>query len=810
MKHLRLLIFSLMILVGPAVFADPVRVVSNIDFNWYFHIGDLAGAENDTTDYASWRKLDVPHDWTIEQEYSEKNRRENAFLPGGIGWYKKEIEWNPAWEGKKVYIEFDAIYTNSTVWLNGHLLGNRPQGYQGINYELTPYLKKGKNVLTVKVDNSLMPSSRWYQGAGIYRHVNLIITNNIHVARFGTWVSTPVAERNRAVVAVQTDVRNYTGDKRNVTVRSVISDNAGNQVAQASSELFIPFDQGYAEDTLEVLNPSLWSPDTPAMYSLKTVVECDGKVVDEVVTSFGIRKIEFGADFGFKLNGERMKMKGVCLHQNMGAAGSALTDDMWYRRLCQLKEMGCNAIRTSHYAYAPEFYRMCDEMGFMVVDEPWDGWFHWYGCHKAEFDYTIYFLDWWEQDLEEFIKRDRNHPSVMIWCIGNEVWGWDRHQYLQWKIVDTFHKLDPSRPTVQAHTQKLYPDLAGFNADGENIGDIEKFHKEQPDKVAVGTEIPHNRQTRGVYRSVGSYNSWNKPDNFKPEELKRLFPVDSYTEEEVFPEFDNHYASSYDNQPRRITHRKQWQRTRDFDFMAGEFLWTGFDYLGESWGWPGRTNNFGIIDLAGFPKDTYYLYQSLWTEKPMVHILPHWTWPGKEGKQIPVVVYTNGDSAELFYNGKSLGRKEIDKQETMQLLWMVPYQPGTITAVAYKDGKKVATAEHVTAKEPAKIRLSADRKVISTKTREVVYVTADIVDSKGNFVPYANNHITFDVSGPYKLVGVENGDIIDMSPHKVLDRKAFMGKVLLILQATGKEGMLKVSATSDEGLKSNTVTVRCE
>ena len=794
---------------GNAVFAAAPRTVTNFDFDWYFHLGDLAGAENRMTDYSTWRKLDVPHDWTIEAEYSENNRRENAFLPGGIAWYKKEIEWQPEWEGKQVGIEFDAIYTNSTVWLNDHKLGNRPQGYQGINYDLTPYLNKGKNILTVKVDNSLMPSSRWYQGSGIYRHVHLIVTEKIHVARFGVWVHTPEVGPDKAQVAIETDVRNQSGSPQSVRVISVITDRDGNEVARGASEAPIDWKQALVTDTLTVLRPELWSPETPNLYTLKTIVENKGVGGDEGTTPFGIRKLEFGADFGFKINGKRMKMKGVCLHQNMGAAGSALTDDMWYRRLVQLKEMGCNAIRTSHYAYAPEFYRMCDEMGFLVVDEPWDGWFHWYGCHKAQYDYTIYFLDWWERDLEEFIKRDRNHPSVAIWSIGNEVWGWDRHQYLQWKIVDTFHKLDPTRPTVQAHTQKLYPDLAGFNADGENIGDIEKFHKEQPAKVAVGTEIPHNRQTRGVYRSIGSYNSWNQPDNFKPEEKAKLFPVESYTEKEVFPEFDKHYASSYDNQPRRITHRKQWQRTRDFDFMIGEFLWTGFDYLGESWGWPGRTNNFGIIDLCGFPKDSYYLYQSLWSDQPMVHILPHWTWPGKEGVEIPVVVYTNGDSAELFFNGRSLGRKTIDKQEEMQALWLVPYQPGTISAIAYKDGKKIAQTSHKTAAQPAAVRLSADRKSISTAKREVVYITADITDARGNFVPYANNPLKFEVTGPYKLVGVENGDIIDTNPHKVLDRKAFMGKALLILQATGEKGTLTVKANSP-GLQSNSVKIKCE
>lgn len=792
-----------------AIGANGQRAVINIDSGWYFHLGDLEGGEKQGVDYSAWRNLDVPHDWTIEAGYSETNRRENAFLPGGIAWYKKEIEWRPEWEGKKVYIEFDGVYKNSTVWMNGVRVGHRPQGYQGINYDLTPYLRQGVNIMSVRVDNSLMPSSRWYQGSGIYRHVNLTVTEKIHVSRYGTWVHTPVAEMELAVVAVETSVDNFSGGTADLRIVTAIVDGTGREVACSIAEGPVEYRNGAFRDTLRIDYPERWSPDTPNLYELHTAVEHNGIIIDRVVTPFGVRKTEFGPDFGFRLNGESVKMKGVCLHQNMGAAGSALTDDMWERRLTQMKEMGCNAIRTSHYPYSPGFYRLCDRMGIMVVDEPWDGWFHWDGCHKAQYDYTVDFLEWWETDLPEFIMRDRNHPCVMIWCIGNEVWGWERHQYLQWKIVDMFHRMDPTRPTVQAHTQKLHTDLAGFNADGENVGDIERFRREQPGKAAVGTEIPHNRQTRGVYRSVGSYNSWNNPDNFKPEELARLFPVESYTEQEIFPEFDPHYASGYDNQPRRITHRKQWQRTRDFDFMAGQFLWTGIDYLGESWGWPGRTNNFGIVDLAGFPKDSYYLYQSLWTEEPMVHILPHWTWPGKEGVEIPVVVYTNGDTVELLLNGRSLGRKPMDRKDEMQAMWLVPYAPGTITAVAYAAGREVARTSHTTASKPAAIRLTADRRSIDTEKREVVYITADIVDSRGRFAPGADNRIKFEVSGPYKLVGVENGDIIDLSSHKTLERRAFMGKALLILQATGKKGALTISASGD-GLRSNRVEVICE
>lgn len=786
------------------VYGQGGRSVENIDRDWYFHKGDVTGGESNNVDYSTWRKLDVPHDWTIEEEYSQKNGRENAFLPGGIAWYKKEIEWRDEWAGKEVEIEFDAIFTNSTVWLNGNLLGNRPQGYQGINWRLTQYLKPGKNILTVKVDNSLMPSSRWYQGAGIYRHVWLIEHGKTYVDRYGVWARTLAVDGGQARVVVETTVATRLMERSSVEVRTELR--GAGQCVSSQKNLDIVWEKSSVADTLTVISPELWSTENPNMYEIVTQVVKDGKVLDEVATPFGIRTMEFSSVSGFSLNGVGMKMKGVCLHQNMGAVGSAMTEDIWERRLEKLKDMGCNAIRTSHYAYSPEFYDLCDRMGFLVVDEPWDGWFYWYGCHKAKYDYTIYFLKWWKTDLEEFIKRDRNHPCVAVWSCGNEVWGWDKRQYLQWEIVDMYHRLDPTRPTVQAYAQGQYIDLAGFNADGENIGDLENFHNNKPGMVALGTEIPHNRQTRGVYRTIGSYNSWDKADKFSDKEREKLFPVESYTEEEVFTDFDPHYASGYDNQPRRITHRKQWQRTRDFDFMVGQFLWTGYDYLGESWGWPGRTNNFGIIDLAGFPKDAYYLYQSLWTEKPMVHILPHWTWPGKDGVEIPVVAYSNCDEVELFLNGKSLGRKVMDKKEEMQIVWKVPYRPGTVRAVAYRDGRKCAETVRKTAGAAYSVRLTVDRKEISLGGREHVFVTADIVDRKGTLVPMAGNMINFQVDGPYKLVGVENGDIIDMSPHKVLYRNAFMGKALLILQADKGTGIIKVSAESD-GLKKGSAEI---
>lgn len=782
-----------------------IRSVQNIDFDWFFHRGDLENGES--ADYSQWRKLDVPHDWSIEEDYSETNRRENAFLPGGIGWYKKEINYDHSWDGKKVYIHFDGVYSHSTVYLNGVKLGYRPSGYIGFSYDLTPYLKSGKNVLSVRVDNHLEPHARWYAGSGIYRHVFLVVKNKVHVEQDGVWVIPILAEDGRAQIDVEVSLKNELDEwKTPYTVRETIVDANGNEMATAVVDGIFSYDKATAKSRLSFDSPKLWSPETPNVYYLKTIVSSHGEVVDSVVNLFGVRTLEYLPQEGFKLNGVNMKIKGVCMHQSMGAIGTAFNDDVWRQKLLQLKEMGCNAVRTSHYPFAPEFYEMCDTLGLMVLDEPWDGWFNWYGCHKSTYDSSYYFLDWWEQDLTDFIKRDRNHPCVIMWSLGNEVWGYDRHMYLQYRMNKMFHDMDPTRPTTQAYATDKYIDIAGINANGEKKGDLQKFYKSHPNMLAVGTEIPHTRQTRGVYRTIGAYDSWDGPED-KGADIVNHFPVTSFTEKELFTGINPHYASSYDNQTRQISVREQWKQTRDNHFFIGQFIWTAFDYLGESWGWPGRTNNFGIIDLAGFPKDHYYLYQSLWSDKPMVHILPHWTHPGKEGVEIPMVVYTNGTSAELFLNGRSLGKKVMDKDE-LQLVWNVPYTPGRISVVAYEGNKKIAEKSVVTAEEPAKLSMTLSKDCIKANRRDMVFVAVDVVDKNGNFVPYANNEIEFEVSGSYKLIGVENGDILDVSNQKQLKRKAFMGKVLLMLQATDEAGTIVVKAKS-MGLLPETKTIQC-
>ncbi|MDR0510700.1 MAG: DUF4982 domain-containing protein [Rikenellaceae bacterium] len=803
-------------LFGAEAAPDAGRTVTNLDFEWYFFKGEVADGQSDATYFSTWRRVDVPHDFSIEGPYNRDYQGGNrmGFLPGGVGWYKKTLEWDVAWGGKRLYLEFDGVFMNSTVWVNGVEAGFRPNGYLTFGYDVTPMVKKGRNIITVRVDNSRQPAARWYTGSGVYRPVNLIVTSDIFVPQSGTYVTTPKVTPQAAEVDARIEICNRSGNVAQVEAICVVRNAAGNEVARSRRTVELKNGDNVLDERLTVPWPDMWSTESPKVYSLSTIIEKEGRRMDNYTTTFGIRTIEYDVDNGFRLNGVPTKLKGVCIHQDASPAGTAVVGDILHRRLRILKEMGCNAIRTTHHPFSTEFYMMCDTMGFMVMDEPWDGWFQWKGSNKAAYDYGYYFLDWWETDLREFIRRDRNHPCVVMWSMGNEVWNWESHQYLQLKINETFHKLDPTRPTTQAWALGVYLDIVGFNANGEGRGDLERFHREQPRKVAVGTEIPHTRQTRGVYRTLTSYNGFDTPpppgreDATSAGDPDVLFPIPNLAPTELFPEFDLKYASSYDNHTRKISVRDEWKQVRDNTFFIGDFRWTGFDYLGESWGWPARTNNYGVIDLAGFPKDGYFLYKSFWSDKPMVHILPHWSWPGKEGAAIPVVAYTNCEEAELFLDGRSLGRKPMDP-DVLQIVWRVPYRAGTLKAVAYKGGKAVAVTEVSTASGPAAVRLTSDRKSMRANRRDVAHVEVEIVDAKGRLVPQADNLVEFEVDGPCKLIGMENGDILDHNPQQALSGKAFMGKTLLMLQAADKAGTLVITGKS-KGLKSCTLTMKID
>jgi len=797
--------FLLLLLSCQQADPDKPRLRIPLDFDWSFQLGDMEGAEKVAFDDASWRTLDLPHDWSIEGNYNESNPGgiAGAFLPAGIGWYRKIIDIHNIDDEDQYFIEFDGVYMNSDVWINGKHLGKRANGYIGFSYDLTPFLKNGENVLAVRVDHSKVPSGRWYTGSGIYRHVWLTKTKNIFIPQWGTTIETKLPDLNRAELSLKIQLNNGSGVRQKVLVESVLKDRLGNRIARDKSKIKLG-ENAQLTQHFEVKKPDLWSPDHPDMYSIETRVSVNGRVLDEYQTPMGIRSIELRGSEGFFLNEKSIKFKGLCNHHDAGPVGSAVPDDVLLRRLKLLKEMGCNALRTTHNPYSPEFYTMCDTMGFLVMNEAFDGWWD----AKADYDYGIYFEEWWQTDLADFIRRDRNHPSVVIWSIGNEVHGFSAAQ--QKEIVDFVKLLDDSRPVTQGRGYSApHIDIAGFNGHGEYKGMLEEYHTDFPDRAIIGTELTHTLQTRGVYRTKTWYRTkdnpapWEKPEDFKRMEA-RVVKIPDLSEEEVFKGVNPKYQSSYDNSIVRVGARDSWKQVEEHDYYLGNFRWTGFDYLGESFGWPARTANFGIIDLAGFPKDHYYLYQSLWSEKPMVHMLPHWTHPGKEGVKIPVVIYTNCQSAELFLNNRSLGEQQMGEDD--QLVWLVPYEAGQIKVVAKNGGEEICKKSYTTAGEATGINLIADRKSIRNNRSDVVHIEAQLRDEDGIMLPDANHMIEFEISGPAKLLGVENGDILDLAPHKVNYRKAFKGKCLLIIQATGEAGEIEINAKSDH-LMSGSVNI---
>ena len=773
--------------------AESPRSVQDFDFDWKFVQEDAGGAEKPDFNDRAWRVLDIPHDWSIEGEYRESNPTGGrcGYLPSGIGWYRKAFEQPSAWKGKRVSVLFDGVYMDSTVWLNGQKLGGRPYGYISFGCDLTEGLQPGRNVLAVRVDNSKEQSSRWYHGCGIYGHVSLVATEPVHVGQWGTFVTTPTASAAQATVKVRTELANETSSEATGRLVSRVLDPDGKQVAESASEQKLAAGKTVpCEQEISVGPPKLWSPDSPSLYTLKSIVYRDGRIVDEYDTSFGIRTIRWDANTGFWLNDKQTKLKGMCEHHDGGPIGAAFPDKLLESRLLLLKDMGCNAVRTSHNPRTPSFYDLCDRLGIMVMDEIFDGW-----QRKASADYGArFFKEWWQCDVADWVRRDRNHPSVVIWSIGNETGKSDSHG-----ITPLIHKLDDTRPTTGGSVFEGV-DVIGLNAPGEITSNLLKIRAENPDKAIVLSEEPHTLQTRGYYRVV----TWWRDKGRHREE----FPP--YGTQEIFSGGHPRYSSSYDNCGVRICARDCWNRTALTPWITGEFRWTGFDYLGEAsfigGKFPARIWNFGIIDLAGIPKDHYFLYQSFWSNKPMVHLLPHWTHPGLDGKVIPVVAYSNSEEVELFLNGKSLGRRKPEPQG--DFVWQVPYSPGELKAVAYRQGKTVAQKTFRTAGDPGRIRLETDADNLKADRRDLATVQFSVTDDAGVMVPSADDRLDFKVIGPVRLRGYENGDPVDITPHQVSWRKVFYGLGRGFFQATDQPGDVEVAAAAVLGNRTFTTTTR--
>ena len=774
-------IFVCLAVIANIGFASPQE--QKLTFDWKFNLSATsetaeANAADPGFDDKDWESVRVPHDWSIVGEYAKDNPSggQGGYLPTGVGWYRRAIQIDEPDPTKQYLLLFDASFMNTEVWLNGQKIGGRPYGYVSFYFDISPHLQAGRNLLAVRLDNEQAPNARWYPGCGIYGDVTLIVKNKINFDQWGTFVTTPSVSQDQATVAVQFMLNNGSKRAEQAVIETVVLDSTGAQVAATSKAVELGTDQTSTDVTMEIPSPSLWSPEQPALYRLVSSLKVDNEIVDTNETRFGIRSLRFDSREGFFLNGKSTKLKGVCEHSDAGLVGSAIPEKVLRRRLRILKDMGCNAIRVSHNPRRPIFYELCDEMGLMVMDELFDGW-----GGKTRHDYgRQHFKEWWKADVRDWVKRDRNHPSVIMYSIGNETGIKDKHN-----ITGEVKKYDTTRPTTGG-SLFFGVDVAGFNAPGGTPGILEKFHEENPDKPVVLTEVPHTLQTRGFYRTL----TWWRNRSIM------INPFPAYNDKQIF--FDGHprYSSSYDNCGVRITARTCWKRTKETPWIMGEFRWTGFDYLGEaSFGggkWPARIWNFGIIDLCGFPKDHYYFYQSQWTSDPMVHILPHWTHDGMEGVEIPVVAYSNCEEVELFLNDQSLGRQP--PRELLDFVWKVPYAAGTLKAIGYVDGKIAASTHFNTAQAPTTIELTADNQDLASDQFDISHLTTTIKDADGNFVPWACNRIDYKIEGPVNLLGFDNGDPVDVTRHREKYRRTFNGLSLGIFQSTSESGPAEVTA----------------
>ena len=795
-----LFLFSFFI-SAPLLFAQPGRKQQLFNDSWRFSLNNAGAWQSVQKDDSHWRVLNLPHDWSIEGDFSKDHPATpgGGALPGGVGWYRKSFTVPLADKGMLISLEFEGIYHRSEVWINGHYLGRRPNGYISFRYDLTPYLKYGtsKNLIAVKVDNSQQPNSRWYSGSGIYRNVWLITTPQVHVARYGSFITTPRVSTEEATVSIQTQVTNG-GQRpaRVATLETTVLDPHGKEVGKTRSEKRLaPGGGAEFRQSLKIAAPELWSVLQPSLYRAVSRVYVDGKAGDRYETRFGIRDFKFDVAKGFFLNGEPLKIRGVCNHHDLGALGTAFNRRAAERQLQILKEMGCNGIRTSHNPPAPELLDLCDEMGFIVMDEAFDIW----KKQKNPFDYHLDWDQWHRKDLEDLIKRDRNHPSVFIWSVGNEIqeqWGDEKKgdttgRVIARELVSIVRSLDTTRAITSANNEiNVWNNLLKSNAFAMvgynyNHKSWASFPERWPGKQFIVTESTSALATRGHYDLVPFDTirrwpeAWDKPIKGGG---NKDFTVSAY----------DHVSAPWGS-----THEESLKELKRNAHVSGMFVWTGFDYLGEPtpYPWPARSSYFGIIDLAGFPKDVYYLYQSEWTDSPVLHLYPHWNW--ERGDTVDVVAYyNNADEVELFLNGQSLGRKKKE-DGNLHVKWRVPFSPGVLKAVSYKDTREVLVKEVRTAGKPAKVRLLADRSSIKADGRDLSFVTVSIVDAEGNLVPDAKNSLHFTVTGRGSLNAVDNGDPTSHERFKASNRKAFNGLALAIIQSTTQSGKIKLRAEGE-------------
>jgi len=821
MKNLIAIFILSLLLVGEYVSAQP-RTEFLLEKNWKFIREDPEGAMRVDFDDRKWQSVTVPHDWAIYGPFDANNDRQqmaivqdgqeearsHAGRTGGLpfigtGWYRVKFSLPDYRENNKVVLLFDGAMSNARVWVNGLYAGNWPYGYNSFYFDITKLIQtEGENLIAVRLEN-LPESSRWYPGAGIYRNVKVIMTQPARVLQWGTQVTTPVITEEYAKVKVRTAIdRPEESNTAAFSLYTEIRNNRGKTVAFQKTGLTV-FDDNVFEQVLVVSQPELWDPERPFLYTAYSRLTEGDILRDEVTTPFGIRTIEIRPDSGFFLNGKKTLFRGVCNHHDLGPLGAAVNDAAIRRQIRILKDMGCNAIRTSHNMPAPELVKACDEMGMMVMAETFDEW----KTPKMKNGYHLWFDQWAEKDLVNLIRHYRNNPSVVMWCIGNEVpdQGTANGPKLARFLQDICHREDPTRPVtvgmdrvdnVINNNFAAVLDVAGFNY---RTHKYQEAYKKLPQAIVLGAETASTVSSRGVYK----------------------FPV----VRKSMAKYDDHQSSSYD-----LEHcdwsdlpEDNFILHEDLPYCIGEFVWTGFDYLGEPTpyytDWPSHSSLFGIVDLAGIPKDRYYLYRSLWnTKDSTLHILPHWTWPGKEGEVVPVMVYTSYPSAELFINGKSQGRQAKDlsftihntgskasqdslsRQKRYRLMWMeTRYEPGTVKVVAYDSlGNKAAEAVVRTAGKPDRLVLEADREIIMANGKDLSFIRVKVVDQQGNLCPDDERQIAFRVKGPGTYKAAANGNPVSLESFQAPAMKLFKGQLTAIVQSTETPGTIIFEATGKD------------
>lgn len=780
------------------------REVQNFNFDWKFYKGDVRNGQDPVLNDSEWRKLDLPHDWSIEANFNKSYASSTGYLPGGIGWYRKSFIIPANEKSRKVFISFDGIYNNSEVWINGTLLGKRPNGYISFQYDMTPFLKPGKeNLIAVRVDHSKFADSRWYTGSGIYRNVKLVYTSPVHIKQWGVSAVAKNVTVDKATLDIEVNISNESEKTSEVTVTNFLL-TSGDTIKTASQKISLPGSSSkIISQNMDIFGPKLWDTENPNLYSLITVVNC-ANVLDREETPVGFRSIRFDADKGFFLNGKNLKLKGMCMHHEAGTLGSAVPRQVIARRLDILKEAGCNAIRTSHNPFSPDFLELCDEKGFLVIGEAFDEWElpkrkwieGWNVGMPGKEGYSVNFKEWATIDLRDMILRDRNHPSIIMWSIGNEV-DYPNDPYTH-PVLNT-----EANPQSWAKYDEKLPNASRLGEIArELVAVVKKLDKSRPVTAGLASVLMSNETGYAAALDVTGYN---------------------------YQEF--RYAADHQKYPKRIIYGSEngmsleaWNAVAGNDYVIGQFLWTGFEYMGEAGQFPSRHSTSGIIDLAGNKKPEFYFRQSLWSDKPMVfigttdHVTesgttdlwahkmvdPVWNW--KPGQQIIVNVFSNCEEVELFLNSKTLGVKKMADFKNRTITWTLPFEAGNLRAVGRIAGKDLASFDLNTTGKPVAIVAKSDVSQLKADKQELTNIFVTLCDASGNSVYSADNEITCEVTGPVRILGMEDSNPRNIENYKDNKQHSFHGKLLIYLQSLDKPGKAVIKLSSP-GLKGITMEI---